>query len=98
MTTLIADHEVFGSDVIFTDDAMTVLLDDGRSISVPLTWFPRLLAGNQAERINFEFIGAGTGIHWSELDEDISIEGLVAGRRSAESPASLSRWMESRNK
>lgn len=96
MSTLTVDHEVFGTDVKFTDDAMTVILDDGRSISVPLTWYPRLLAGSPQERSKWELIGMGTGIHWPDLDEDISVEGIVAGRRSAESPSSLSRWMASR--
>ena len=96
MSTLIADHEVFASAVSFSEDAMTVLLDDGRTISVPLAWYPRLLAGTPEERMNFELIGDGEGIHWPDLDEDISVEGIVAGRRSAESASSLARWMSGR--
>jgi len=83
-------------EVLFSEDAMIVNLDDGRTVSVPITWYPRLLAGTQAERLRFEFIGDGEGIHWPDLDEDISIEGILAGRRSAESSASLARWMEKR--
>jgi hypothetical protein len=76
---------------------MSVLLDDGRSLSVPLAWYPRLLHGNHSERARYELIGDGEGIHWSDLDEDISVEGLLAGKRSAESDASLARWLANRN-
>jgi hypothetical protein len=82
--------------VCSSDDSLTVRLDDGRSLSVPLAWYPRLLDGTQAERENYELIGGGEGIHWPELDEDISIEGLLAGRRSAESASSLARWRRKR--
>lgn len=75
---------------------MFVRLDDGRSISVPLTWYPRLLNGTDKERTNYELIGDGDGIHWPDLDEDISVEGLLAGRPSAESDASLAKWLEGR--
>ena len=63
---------------------MTVHLDDGRAISVPLTWHPRLLNGTPREREHYELIGDGEGIHWPDLDEEISVEGLLAGTRSAE--------------
>ena len=96
MSTLVADHDVFALVVSFSVDAMTVSLDDGRTISVPLAWYPRLLAGTPEERARFELIGDGEGIHWPDLDEDISVEGLVAGRRSAETAASLARWMSRR--
>jgi hypothetical protein len=75
---------------------MTVRLDDGRSLSVPLAWYPMLLHGTKAERENYELIGDGEGIHWPALDEDISVEGLLAGRRSAESAASLAKWRQRR--
>jgi len=65
---------------------------------VPLAWYPRLLHGNPQERSRFELIGDGEGIHWSELDEDISVEGLLAGKRSAETDASLARWLQARKK
>ena len=97
MSTLVADHEVFALAVVFSENSMTVILDDGRSISAPLAWYPRLLAGTPAERENYELIGDGEGIHWSDLDEDISVEGILAGRRSAESASSLGRWMARRN-
>jgi hypothetical protein len=79
-----------------TGDALIVDLVDGRIISVPLTWYPRLAHGTDAERSRWRFIGEGEGIHWADLDEDISVEGLLAGRRSGETQASLKRWLESR--
>lgn len=96
--TLTVDHEARAVDVAFSDDAMTVGLDDGRALSVPLAWYPRLLAGTRAERERLDLIGDGEGIHWPDLDEDISVEGILAGRRSAESHASLARWMARRGK
>jgi hypothetical protein len=92
MSTLVTEREVFAESVHFSEDSLTVRLDDGRSLSVPLAWYPRLLDGTEAERKDFELIGDGQGIHWPKLDEDISAEGLLAGRRSAESAASLSPW------
>ena len=98
MSTLIIDHEVFVLDVSFSEEAMVVSLDDGRIISVPLAWYPRLLHGSREERLNYELIGDGEGIHWPYLDEDISVEGLVAGRRSAECATSLETWLLRRKK
>ncbi len=71
-------------------------LSDGRSLSVPISWYPRLEHGTQAERDNWTLIGAGLGIHWPDLDEDISVEALVTGNPSKESQASLAKWLESR--
>ena|SRR5690348_827056 len=82
--------------VSVTDDALTVDLADGRTISVPLEWFPRLVHATPPERANAQI--AGDGIHWPELDEDISVEGLLAGRASGESQASLKKWIQSRAK
>jgi Protein of unknown function (DUF2442) len=96
MSTLVTERDVFAESVQFSDDSMTVSLDDGRSISVPLAWYPRLLHGSAKERMHFELIGDGEGIHWPALDEDISVEGLIAGKRSAESDASLARWLDKR--
>jgi hypothetical protein len=96
MSTLVTERDVFAESVQFSDDSMTVNLDDGRSISVPLAWYPRLLHGSAQERMQFELIGDGEGIHWPALDEDISVEGLIAGKRSAESDASLTRWLDKR--
>jgi len=82
--------------VSLTEDALVVELVDGRTIAVPLTWYPRLAHGSHVERAHWRLIGEGEGIHWPDLDEDISVEGLLAGRRSGETQASLRRWFESR--
>ena len=79
-----------------TEEALVVDLADGRTASVPLTWYPRLLHGSSEERDNWRLIGNGEGIHWPDLDEDISISGLVAGRPSGESPSSLETWLKAR--
>lgn len=82
--------------IAVTDDTLTVNLADGRTICVPLEWFPRLAYAAPVERKNWRLIGVGYGIHWEDLDEDISIEGLLAGRRSGESQSSFKKWLESR--
>jgi hypothetical protein len=79
-----------------TEDSLTVDLVDGRTIAVPLAWFPRLAHAKPEERANWHLIGRGSGIHWPDIDEDISVESLLAGRRSAESPESLERWLTQR--
>jgi hypothetical protein len=84
--------------VIVTGDALIVDLADGRTISVPLAWYPRLYHGTPAERANWRFIGDGIVIHWPDLDEDISIENLITGHSSDESQASLARWLDDRKK
>ncbi|MGH9992251.1 MAG: DUF2442 domain-containing protein [Nitrososphaera sp.] len=84
-------------DVKVTRDALSVRLSDGRMISAPLSWFPRLLHASPEERNSWRFIGKGRGIHWGAIDEDISVEGLLAGRGSGESQESLQRWLESRS-
>lgn len=84
------------ADLRASDDSLVVDLVDGRSLSVPLLWFPRLLHATVLERGNWRLIGRGEGIHWPDLDEDISIEALVAGRGSAESQGSLKRWLAGR--
>jgi hypothetical protein len=96
MSTLVTERDVFAESVEFTDDSMTVRLDDGRTLSVPLAWYPRLLDGTKTERERYQLIGDGQGIHWPDLDEDLSVEGLLAGRHSAESAESLGRWLEKR--
>lgn len=84
------------TNVAVSDDAITVELNDARSLSVPLTWFPRLLHARPEERRNWRLIGDGQGIHWDDLDEDISVENLLAGRRSGESQVSFKKWLDSR--
>lgn len=85
-------------EVSVTDDCLAVELSDGRNLAVPLAWFPRLQYGTAAERRNWRLIGGGggDGIHWADLDEDISVSSLLAGRASGESSRSLQRWLESR--
>jgi len=81
-----------------TDDALIVDLSDGRTVSVPLAWFPRLLHGTPAERNKWRLIGNGEGIHWPDLDEDISVENLISGKPSGESQKSFKKWLEARTK
>lgn len=79
-----------------TDDSMVVDLVDGRTLSIPLAWYPRLFHATAEERSKWRLIGRGEGIHWDDLDEDISVEGLLAGRSSGESQKSLDRWLRGR--
>jgi hypothetical protein len=79
-----------------TEDSLTVDLSDGRTVSVPLAWFPRLLHGTQEERSHWRLIGDGDGIHWHDLDEDISVENLIFGKASGESQKSFKKWLEKR--
>ncbi len=82
--------------VTVIEDTLTVELSDGRSISVPLAWYPRLVHGMPEERSNWRLTDKGVGIHWNALDEDISVENLLAGRASGESQRSLKRWLSQR--
>ncbi|MBW3539022.1 MAG: DUF2442 domain-containing protein [Planctomycetes bacterium] len=84
-------------DVSVTDDTLTVDLEDGRTIAVPLGFYPRLVHGSAGERANFRISGGGFGIHWPDLDEDVGVEGLLGGKKSNESPASLHRWLARRS-
>jgi hypothetical protein len=79
------------------EDSLSVDLRDGRSLSVPLAWYPRLGYGSAMERANWRLIGGGEGIHWADLDEDISVIGLLEGRPSGESQDSFQRWLSARN-
>jgi hypothetical protein len=94
---LLAEREALATSVTVTDDSLEVVLSDGRALAAPLAWYPRLLHGTKRERRRFRLIGGGVGIHWPGLDEDISIEGILAGRPSREAPASLARWLKSRS-
>jgi hypothetical protein len=97
MTTSPIDHwPAFAQAVQVTVDTLTVDLADGRSISVPLAWYPRLAHGTPAERTNWRLIGRGEGIHWPDLDEDISVENLLNGARSGESQRSFKLWIAAR--
>jgi hypothetical protein len=82
--------------VSVTDDTLSVDLEDGRTVAVPIGWYPRLAYGTADERANVQIAGAGFGLHWPDLDEDIGIEGILLGKRSTESPQSFERWLQSR--
>ena len=80
--------------VSVSNDTISVELSDGRTIAVPLSWYPRLLHANPKERKNWRLIGNGSGIHWEDIDEDISVAGIVSGRPSQESQASFKKWID----
>jgi hypothetical protein len=88
--------EPIAVDVHVSADALTVMLADGRSISAPIEWYPRLQNGTAKERRRWELIGSGRGVHWPDLDEDISVEALLRGQRSNESRSSLQAWLATR--
>ena len=96
MTTLTLEVDPIAVEVTVTDKKLFVELEDGRSIAVPLEWYPRLLHGTVEERQNYQLLGDGYAIEWPDLDEHIGIEGLLAGRRSSESQSSLERWLDRR--
>jgi hypothetical protein len=97
MSTLAVEIvEARAQDVQIDEDRLVVELTDGRSIGAPLAWYPRLWRGKPEERARFEIIGDGAYIHWPDLDEDLSVAGILAGRRSGESLASLQRWLDTR--
>jgi hypothetical protein len=99
MTTLAIElRMVSAQNVKVTDEALIVDLSDGRTVSVPLAWFPRLLHGTPEERNKWRLIGDGEGIHWPALDEDISVENLILGKPSGESQKSFKKWLEARAK
>ena len=93
------NHEVPAPEaerVIVTEDALTAELSDGRTTTVPLDWYPRLAHATPQERDNWELIGPGEGIHWPDLDEDISATELIAGRQSGEGAKSFRRWLKAK--
>lgn len=96
MTTLILETEPLAAQVRMTDEKLIVDLVDGRSLIVPLSWYPRLLYASQEERQNWQLLGDGYAIGWVDLDEHIGIEGLLAGRQSGESHRSFERWLATR--
>ena len=83
--------------VVVTDDYLTVEISDGRNISVPLAWYPRLQNGSQKERNNWRLTDSQEGIHWEDLDEDISLKNIILGQPSGESQTSLQRWLNLRH-
>ena len=97
MSTLVLEMEPAIAEVEVTDDDLALDLADGRSIRVPLSWYPRLFFASTAERQHFFLLGDGYAIEWPDLDEHIGIEGLLAGRHSGESQKSLKQWLASRH-
>lgn len=98
MSTSVANDQLspIAQNVTVTDDTLSVDLGDGRTISVPLAWFPRLVHATLEEKNNWRLIGNGQGIHWDDLDEDIGIDGLLEGHPSGESQNSFKKWLEKR--
>jgi hypothetical protein len=91
-------EEARARSVQVSDDALTVDLVDGRTVIVPLGWYPRLWNATPEERNHLEVFGDGVYIHWPDLDEDLTVAGLLAGRHSGESPKSLKKWLENRKR
>ena len=99
MTTSSAATETAAAkSVRVTDRELVVELRDGRVVSVPLAWYPRLAEGSPRERRRWQLLGPGIGIHWPDLDEDISIDGLLRGLPSGESLESLNEWRVARKR
>lgn len=97
MNTLVIERGVPEAiDVHVSEDTLSVELSDGRTISVPIDWYPRLTHATEQERSNWRIIGKGHGVHWEDLDEDISVEGLLVGIPSGENQASFKRWLATR--
>lgn len=96
-TSMIEIEIPAAENILVTDDTLHVDLSDGRTISVPLAWYPRLTYASRAEQNNWRLIGKGLGIRWEDLDEDISVEGLLIGKPSGESQTSFKEWLEKRS-
>jgi hypothetical protein len=97
VTTLRAEPRIVAIEsVAVTADDLITDFADGRRISLPLAWYPRLLHATPEERSNWRLVGNGQGVHWPDLDEDVSAENLILGQPSRESQSSLARWLRSR--
>jgi hypothetical protein len=97
MNTLTTElREATVENVAVTKDALELELADGRTVTAPLAWYPRLLHGTAKERANWRLIGGGEGVHWPDLDEDISVENVLLGHPSGESQRSFKQWLETR--
>jgi hypothetical protein len=98
MTISVVEIEVPNAiDLTVSEETLSADLNDGRTVSVPLAWFPRLIHAAPEERNNWRLIGKGRGIHWEDIDEDINVEGLLAGKSSGESQASFKKWLSQRS-
>ncbi len=98
MTTLGLEQDPRVVRIDFEEHHLIVHLADGGSLSMPLDWYPRLQHATREERERYELSGGGPGIHWTDLDEDISLANLLEGRRSGESEDSLRRWLAGRER
>lgn len=87
---------VRATSVGFGEETLIVDLMDGRILTVPIAWYPRVAHGTPMERTRWQLVGGGSGIHWPDLDEDLEVEDLLVGRRSGETAESLKRWLERR--
>lgn len=96
MSILVLETMPAVTQVMINDEKLIVALADGRSIVVPLSWYPRMQHATPKERENWQLLGDGYAIEWPDLDQHIGIEGLLAGRRSGESQKSFQRWLASR--
>ena len=97
MSTFSVDlKEQTAQDARFNDDDLMIKLNDGRTRSVPLAWFPRLFHATPVERANWRWVGRGIGIHWPDLDEDTAIDDLILGRPTGEGQQSLRQWLDAR--
>ena len=97
-TSTVEISAALARSVAVTEDSLTIDLMDGRTITAPLVWYPRLLHATPEERTHWRLVGAGEGVHWSDLDEDISVDNVLAGRPSMESQRSFKQWLEGRSK
>jgi hypothetical protein len=95
-TSIIEIQEARAQEVQIDDESLIIALVDGRTIIAPIVWYPRLWYGNKEERQDFQILGDGSHIHWPALDEDLSVMGILAGRRSGESAKSLKKWLTAR--
>ena len=96
-TSTIELRETVAQNVTVTKDTLALELADGRTVTAPLAWYPRLLHGTAGERAQWRLIGGGEGIHWPDLDEDISVENVLSGQPSGESQRSFKKWLEARS-
>lgn len=96
MNTLVLEQDPVAIDIKFTEAYFIVALADGRLLSIPLAWYPRLAHASVKELTNWQFLGNGYAIEWPDLDEHIGIEGLLAGRSSGEREASFQKWLATR--
>lgn len=96
MSSSTVDKQTNAVNVRIDDELLTVELADGRIVSAPISWYPRLAHGSVEERGRWRLIAGGRGVNWPDLDEDISVENLVTGNPSGESQSSFKKWLEQR--